>query len=228
MCQSWLCVVFESDQCVKMSDNEGGQDVSCNDDSDVCNLSTTSNRSVTYSPQHVETGSKQDVEDNSEIPPPTYEESVRMMQEKKNASNINTRGRSANAGQSIEIVTIDENTTRSHMNAPPPCESPPPVFNETSNNIQTNDIPLQCLECLRSELNYRQNQAELEQDTPKKRGVCAPLFQHIFCRMAILTVFFVLLSFLCFINIYLFIFIFVSIVVVIFVNLGGGDEQFEE
>lgn len=214
-----------------MSDNEEGQEVSCNDESDVCNASTTSNHSVTYSPQHVETGTKRDAEENSEIsdcaPPPTYEESVRMMQEKKNASNRNTRGRNVNDGQSIEIVTIDENMTRSHMNAPQ-CDSSPPVFNENSHNIQTNDIPLQCLECLRSELNYRQNQAEQEPHTSKKKGVCAPLFQHIFCRMAILTVFFVLLSFLCFINIYLFIFIFVSIVVVIFVNLGNQDENIEQ
>lgn len=216
-----------------MSDNEDSPDVSsCKEDSITCELPATSNNSVTYSSRHenVESEPKSDsdvVTERRDYDLPNYDESVRMSREMKNKTNQNTGGQNSDISeQSIEIVTVDENTTHSHTITVPPCESSEPVFDESVGN---NDIPLQCLECLRSELNYRQNATEqLEECEPKKSSICAPLFKHIFCRMAILTVFFVVLSFLCFINIYLFIFIFVSIVVVIFVNLGAQDEQFEE
>lgn len=200
-----------------MSDNEGCQDINYNEESNVSELSTTSNRSVMSTPRHVETGSRNGAIENIEqrdcAPPPSYEESLKM--EQRNTSNDRTRGQSGIADHSVEFVTIDENMTQCHLINAPPCETSPAVFtNDNVHPFQNNDIPMQCLECLESELNSQQNQ--VEHDTSKNS------------RNAILTVFFVLLAFLCYINIYLFMFILATIVVVIIANLGSQDEQFEE
>lgn len=215
-----------------MSDDGACQDVSSQkEDSITSEFPPSSNRSVTYASrhEHVETESKcssDRISAERDYDLPSYDESVKMSREKKLKAKKRTEQQNPIPEQSIEVVTIDENPIQSHMITVPSCESLQPVFNENDRN---NEIPLQCLECLRSELNYRHNAIEQQDSSEsKKSSICAPLFQHMFCRMAILTIFFVLLSFLCFINIYLFIFIFVSIVVVIFVNLGAQDEQFEE
>lgn len=169
--------------------------------------------------------------------PASSNEIVSYKNERKSNKSIN--GQSSTKQQAIEIETINNDNDD--------CDGDEKMHN--ANNIQNNEIQLQCLECIRSQQISRQQQQQQQQpqqqytteysepSSPKKKGVCAPVFQHVIFRMAILTVFFVILSFLCFINIYLFIFIFVSIVVVIFVNMGAHDtndtndahdEQFEE
>lgn len=170
---------------------------------------------------------------NTNVPSSSADEIISYKNERK--SNKSTKGQSSTKQQAIEIEAINNDD-----HGDDDCGNDSNESTHNINNMPNNEIQLQCLECMRSQQNSRQQQLEQQQtdysepSSPKKKGVCAPIFQHIVFRMAILTVFFVILSFLCFINIYLFIFIFVSIVVVIFVNMGSQDaneaqdEQFEE
>lgn len=167
---------------------------------------------------------------NTNVPRSSADEIVRYENERK--SNKSTKGQSSTKQQAIEIETInnDDHSGRDDSN-----ES-----THNINNMPNNEIQLQCLECMRSQQNSRQQQQQQqyatdysEPSSPKKKGVCAPVYQHIVFRIVILTMFFVILCYFCFINIYIFIFIFVSIVVVIFGLMGGQDaneipDQFEE
>lgn len=195
-----------------MSDNEGCEDIKYYNCKSIARGQSSTSPRYDYS---LETNFNGEITIKRLTNKPIYSnESVSYKNERK-------AGQSMAEQQAIEVETIDdENTTTTH-----------------TNDMQNNEIPMQCLECLRSQQNTIEQQQQQQQyattefsepSSPKKKGCCAPIFQHIACRMAILTVFFVILSFLCFINIYLFIFIFVSIVVVIFVNMGAHDEQFEE
>lgn len=174
---------------------------------------------------------------HTSVPSSPANETVSYKNERK--SNKPSKGQPSTKQQAIEIETI--NDVGGH-NDDDNCDNDGDENTHNTNTIPNNEIQLQCLECIRSQQNSRQEQLQQQQyateysepSSPKKKSVCAPIFQHVIFRMAILTVFFVILSFLCFINIYLFIFIFVSIVVVIFVNMGAQDaneaqdEQFEE
>lgn len=214
-----------------MSDNEGYEEIKYyNRDSIVHGQSSTSkHNNNTYSPRYdysLETNFAGEITIRRLTNSPTStNENVSYKDERK--SNKSTNSPSSVKQEAIEIETIndDENTTTTTH----------------TNNIENNEIQLQCLECIRSQQNSGQQEQQQqyateysEPSSPKKKSFCAPIFQHVIFRMAILTVFFVILSFLCFINIYLFIFIFVSIVVVIFVNMGAhdandaNDEEFEE
>lgn len=200
-----------------MSDNEEYEDIKYYNRKSIAHGQSSTSPRYDYS---LETNFNGEITIKRLTNIPTYaNETVSYKSERK--PNKSVKGQSTAEQQAIEIETNDdENTTH-------------------TNNIQNNEIPLQCLECIRNQQNNLEQQQQQQQQyataeysepsSPKKKGCCAPIFQHIICRMAILTVFFVILSFLCFINIYLFIFIFVSIVVVIFVNMGANDEQqFEE
>lgn len=215
-----------------MSSNDGSPSASCC--SEVCDEFSQRNtmQNISCSPRRTETES-QFIGDNRDEHNSATSTNYEYSSSCKNSLQTNkyTEGQQqTRTERAIEIVTIDESTGQRKTIRISPRNTTLATDGSNDCGAQNNDIPLQCLECMRSEqLNYRNNSSDQsEQNSPKKKGFCAPVFQHVICRMAILTVFFVVLSFLCFINIYLFIFIFVSIVVVIFVNLGAQDEQFEE
>lgn len=214
-----------------MSDNEGYEDIRYYArESPAHGQSSTSNRNHTprcSSPRYnysLETNIDGEITIRRLTTAPDYvSETVSYKNEKK--PNKSPEGQSTAKQHTIEVETIDDEpttTTTAHTNA-----------------IQKNEIQLQCMECIRCQQNSRQEQQEQqlqdhesqyaneysEPSSPKKKSFCAPVYSSVICRMAILTAFFVILSFLCFINIYLFIFIFVSIVVVIFVNMGAQEQE---
>lgn len=225
-----------------MSDNEGYEEIKYYKSESIPNgqSSTSKRNNNTHSPRYdysLETNCAGEITIRrlTNAPVSSSNESVSYKNERK--SNKSTEGQSSAKHEASEFDTIndEENTTTTTTH---------------TNNTQNNEIQSQCIECIRSQQNSRQQEQEQQEqqqqqqqyateysepNSPKKKSFCAPIFQHVIFRMAILTVFFVILSFLCFINIYLFIFIFVSIVVVIFVNMGAhdanddaNDEQFEE
>lgn len=231
-----------------MSDNEGYEDIKYyNRESIACEQTSTSKRNNNlHSPRYdysLETNFAGEITIrrlNSNAPSASVNGIVSYKNERK--PNKFTKSPTSPKQQAIEIekinndvIVVDDDDDDNG------CGNDDEKNTHNINNIPNNEIQLQCLECIRSQQNSRQEQQQQqyateysEPSSPKKKSVCAPIYQHVIFRMAILTVFFVILSFLCFINIYLFIFIFVSIVVVIFVNMGAHDaneaqdEQFEE
>lgn len=223
-----------------MSDNDGYEDIQYYSRESAASAPSTSTLSSkrNHTPRYSSPRYDYSLETNfdgeitirrlTNVPNNYASETVSYKNEKQ--PNRSAKGQSTTKNHTIEIETInDENT------------NPTTATATHSTNIQNNEIQLQCVECIRCQQNSRQQQQQQLQEqehqypteysepsSPKKKSFCAPVFSSVICRMAILTVFFVILSFLCFINIYLFIFIFVSIVVVIFVNMGAQEAQDEQ
>lgn len=130
-----------------------------------------------------------------------------------------------------EIPIDDEQTDESVQ--PENVQPNEVTSTEIEINVDETQAP-ECSEC--SECMERPNctQTQMEQweiidsATPLKRSLCAALFRTHLCRIAIFFLFFMLIIFFCFINVYSFIFVFVAIVVVILLSTLAQEEQIEE